>query len=166
MKDLLFIPIISLPVYLLYVYLKYGMTESISKTYRVIKGLERFWFTLTLWSIAIPVMVVGIEGVPSNWSEALFFFAGSLLALVGASPKFWSGRMELTAHLIGSYGSISLGMIASLVYFFNPATVALVGVYGAFVASQFFIKRIRISNFIYWIEVGAFVTITVILWIN
>ncbi len=166
MKELLWIPVFTVTIYLLYVYLKYGMTISISATYKHVKGWERPWFSVTLCSIAIPVMIVGIEAVPVNKSEVLFFLAGSLLCLVGASPKFWSGKMELTAHLVGSYGSIGLGMIASLVYFFNAPTIFYVGIYGLFVLSQFFVSWMRLNNYIYWVEVGAIITIITILLIN
>jgi len=166
MKQLLLIPLIIVPIYLLYVYFKYGMTKSISATYKHVKGLERPWFSFTLLSIAIPVMIVGIEAVPDNLPEVLFFIAGSLLCLVGASPKFWSGKMELTAHLIGSYGSIGLGMIACLVYFFNAPTIFYIGIYGLFVLSQFFVKWMRLPNHVYWVEVGAIIVIIFILNLN
>lgn len=166
MKELLWIPVFTVPIYLLYVYFKYGMTISISATYKHLKGLERLWFSATLVSIAIPIMIVGIESVPENLSEVLFFLAGSLLCLVAASPKFWSGKMELTAHLLGSYGSISLGMIACLVYFFNPPAIFYVGIYGLFVLSQFFMKWMRLPNHIYWVEIGAIIIILTILSIN
>jgi len=165
MKELLLVPILSLATYLLYVYIKYGMTISISETYRELKIKEKFLFTVTLWAVAIPIIIVSIETVKDQ-SPVLFFIAGSLLMLVSASPTFWSGKMELTAHLIGSYGSIGIGIVACLDYFFNPITIYISGAYILLVVVQFFIKKLRLNNFIYWLEIGAIITVTWVLYVN
>lgn len=164
MKQLLLIPIITLAVYLIYVYWRHGMTYSISSSYRKLIGWEKPFFTLTMWAVAIPIMIVGIDSVPNNWPEILFFLAGSGICLVGASPEYWSGKMELTAHLIGSYAGIGLGMLACLIYLFSPLSIILVSAYAAFVISQMFIKKLRVPNYIYWIEVVALIIVCSILY--
>ena len=166
MKALLLIPIITLTLYLIYVYWRHGMTKSISETYRKLIGWERPLFTITMWAVAIPIMIVGIESVPNNWPEVLFFLAGFDICLVGASPAFWTNKMELTAHLIGSYGGIGMGMIACLLYLFSPAVLLSVMGYLAFVIIQIFVKKLRINNYIYWMEVAALVVISGILYLN
>jgi hypothetical protein len=166
MKELLIIPFITVPIYLLYMYFKYGMTISISATYKHAKGLERLWFSATLVSIELPIMIVGIEAVQNDVSEVLFFIAGSLLCLVAASPAYWSNKMELTAHLIGSYGTISFGIIACIVYLFNPVTILLTGIYALFVISQFFINKLKLPNFKYWLEIGAIIVVPLILYLT
>jgi len=166
MKDLLFIPIITLANYLLYVYWRHEMTYSISATYRKLTGWERPLFTLTMWAVAIPIMIVGIDSVPNNSPEILFFLAGSGICLVGASPEYWTGKMELTAHLIGSYGGIGFGMLACLLYLFNPLSVILVSVYAGFVASQMLTKKLQIPNHVYWLEVAALIVVCVVLYFN
>ncbi len=163
MKALLLIPIITLTLYLIYVYWRHGMTKSISETYRKLIGWERPLFTITMWAVAIPIMIVGIESVPNNWPEVLFFLAGFGICLVGASPAFWTNKMELTAHLIGSYGGIGMGMIACVLYLFSPLTVILVSLYTAFAASQMLTTKLRIKHHIYWIEVVALLVICIIL---
>lgn len=166
MKALLLIPIITITLYLIYVYWRHGMTKSISATYKKLTGLEKPLFTITLWAVAVPVMIVGIDSVPNNWTEILFFLAGSGICLVGASPKYWSGKMELTAHLIGSYGGIGMGMIACVLYLFSPVVLILVASYLVFVIIQMFIKKLRINNYIYWIEILALINISTILYLN
>ena len=164
MKELLFIPIVSLTAYLLFVYIKYGMSYSISASYKYLQGWEKTMFTLTMWAVAIPIMIVGINKVPNNYPEILFFLAGSGICLVGASPKYWSGKMELTAHLIGSYGGIGFGMLACLLYLFQPLTITLVTGYVLFAASQILIKKLQLPNFVYWLEIVALVVISLILY--
>lgn len=165
MKALLLIPIITLTLYLIYVYWRHGMTKSISETYRKLIGWERPLFTITMWAVAIPIMIVGIESVPNNWPEVLFFLAGFGICLVGASPAYWSGKMELTAHLIGSYGGIGFGMIACVLYLFSPLTVILVSLYAAFAASQMLIKKLQVKNYVYWLEVVALIVVCSILYL-
>jgi hypothetical protein len=109
-------------------------------------------------------MIVGINKVPNNYPEILFFLAGSGICLVGASPKYWSGKMELTAHLIGSYSGIGFGMLACLLYLFQPLTITLVTGYVLFAASQILIKKLQLPNFVYWLEIVALVVISLILY--
>lgn len=166
MKYLLLIPILTLAVYLLYVRIKYGMTKSVSATYKKLKGLEKPLFTITLWAVAIPIMIVGIESAPNNYPEILFFLAGAGICLVGASPMYWSGKMEKTAHYIGSYGGIGFGMIACIIYLFSPLILLSVSLYAIFVIIQMKVKKLQLNNHIYWIEVIALVTVCAILYLS
>lgn len=165
MKYLLIIPLATLSLYLLFVYVKYGMSYSISASYRYLQGWEKVLFTLTMWAVAIPIMILGIDSVPNNYPEILFFLAGAGICLVGASPAYWSGKMELTAHLIGSYGGIGFGMIACVLYLFSPLTVILVSLYAAFAASQMLIKKLQVKNYVYWLEVVALIVVCSILYL-
>lgn len=166
MKDLIIIPVATLTLYLLFVYVKYGMSYSISASYKYLQGWEKVLFTVTMWAVAIPIMIVGIDSVPNNYPEILFFLAGSGICLVGASPEYWSGKMELTAHLVGSYSGIGFGMLACLLYLFNPLAVILVSVYAAFVASQVLTKKFQLPNYVYWLEVAALIVVCVVLYFN
>lgn len=165
MKYLLIIPLATLSLYLLFVHVKYGMSYSISASYRYLQGWEKVLFTLTMWAVAIPIMILGIDSVPNNYPEILFFLAGAGICLVGASPAYWSGKMELTAHLIGSYGGIGFGMIACVLYLFSPLTVILVSLYAAFAASQMLIKKLQVKNYVYWLEVVALIVVCSILYL-
>jgi hypothetical protein len=165
MKSLLLIPVITLTVYLLYVYWRHGMTKSISATYKKLNEWEKPFFTIVLWAVAIPVIVVGIDAVPENQPQILFFLAGSGICLVGASPKYWSGKMELIAHLIGSYGGIGLGVIACIVYLSSPLTLLLIIPFAFFVLSQT-IDDLKLQNHTYWVEIVSLLIVTAVLWLN
>jgi hypothetical protein len=142
------------------------MTHSISATYKKLTGAEKPLFTITLWAVAVPLMIVGIKSVPDNWPEILFFLAGTGICLVGASPAYWTNKMELTAHLIGSYAGIGFGMTACLIYCFSITTLTLISFYGLFILSQFFVKKIQLKNYTYWMEVLALVIICTVLFFN
>lgn len=143
--------------------MKYGMSISISSTYKFLKGIEKPLFSFVLWITALPIMIVGIDLSEGLWSQFLFFFAGAGICLVGAAPSFWTSKMEHTVHLIGSYGGIGLGMIACLVNLFSVWTAILVGVFGLFALLTLYLK---LKNHIYWIEVSAIVIVCLILLIN
>ena len=167
MKALLIIPIVALATYLLYVRIKYKMTASISDTYKIIKGWEKPWFTITLWCVAVPIIIVGIENIPENTPQILFFIAGGLIVLVSSSPEFWSNKRELTAHRIGSYGGISFGIVACLVHYYSLVTLILVTIFVVFAILQLLnIKQLKIPNHIYWIEVAAIVMVSLVLVLN
>lgn len=166
MKNLLLIPTLSITIYLIYVYVKYGMTESISKTFAKLKPWEQPFFTIMLAAVAFPIMYIGIESTDKELAKGLFFLAGSLIVLVGASPKFWESKMENTAHLIGSYGGIGIGMIACFVAGFPVLTLIPIFLFATFTLIQFFVKKWQLWNYIYWIEVSALLAVVLTLLIN
>ena len=168
MSKVLLIPVITMTAWLIYVRVRYEMTESISKTYMVItKAWEQMWFVLTLWSVALPVMAVGLEMTfVEQKSGILFFLAGTGIALVGAAPAFWLTKHEYWAHMIGSYGGIGFGIISCFIYFNDFLTFLICGAYSAFVVTQFLFKKLRINNYIYWVEVFALLTVVSVLYIN
>ncbi len=163
MKNLLLIPIFSMLIYLIYVYIKYGMTESISKTFAKLKPWEQPFFTIMLTAVAFPIMYIGIETAHTELAKGLFFLAGSLIVLVGASPKFWESRMENTAHLIGSYGGIGIGVIACFVAGFPVLSLIPVFIFVLFTGAQFLIEKSQLPNHIYWVEVMAFFSVALVL---
>ena len=165
MKNLLFISLIAPAIYLFYMYKMRGMTKSISATYKVAKGFEKIWFAVTLWAVAIPVMANGIELSQGKNFQFLFFFAGALICLVAASPVYWKDKHERTAHLIGSYGCIILGMLACLINLFSIFTLILVVAYAIFVGYQFLSVKQWVKNYVYWIEVAAIIDICLILFL-
>ena len=163
MKELLLIPVFSLAIYLLYVYFRYGMTDSISATQRLLRGFEKPWFSVTLVAVAIPIIIVGINGISGERGQFLFFLAGAAICLVAASPAYWAGKHELTAHLVGSFGGIGFGMIACLVHYFSIETVALIAGFGLFALLAWIFK---LKNHTYWVEVMALVTVVLVLYIH
>ena len=158
MKTLLLIPLLLIP-YLLYIYWRYGMTKSISETYRLTQKWEKVWFTISMFLVAIPIMIVGLDVSDPEQVLILWLLAGGLICLVGVAPVFWKGGMEHTMHMLGAIGGICCGMLALLLHCLSWFTVLFVGLFAAFTATQYLVVKIRVRNRTYWIEVAAIVTV-------
>ena len=142
--------LISVAIFLSYIgfiALKYGIQKSISESYYRLPSKQKVLFTLALWGFAIPVIILG--GMLESW---LLFLAGGLITLVGAAPAFKSLLMEYKAHMFGAYGGILLGLTA-LVVNFNLWWLVLIAVILAVII------KFTIKNYIWWIEVLAFFTV-------
>jgi hypothetical protein len=155
MKELLLLPTISLVSYLTYICIKFGIQDSISATYKIIK--QKWLFTIVLWSVALPIMIVG--------SNPLLFFAGAGIAFVGASPRYWL-KQEGTVHVIGATGGILLATLwATLSGFWWIS-----GPFTLFVAlTELKIKNKRIinlKNHTWWVEIAAFAMVLLSLFLR
>lgn len=172
MEKVLLIPIITLTTYLLYVYFRYGMTHSISATYqKLINKKEKLLLPIALWLTAFPIMTVGIYQSSTFLARILFFIAEAFILIISVAPMYWknetlNNRQQAFMHYLGSYGGIGVGMIACLVYAFNPLSIILVSLYALFVITQMLIKKLQIPNHIYWMEVVAILIISIILYSN
>ena len=129
----------------------YGVQKSISDSYYRLPKKWNFLFTLALWSFAIPVMVVG--------NNVMMFLAGAGICFVGAASNFKRLKMTKNVHMAGAFGGIIVG-IFSVIFDFNALPLALVAI-----AFSIFLK-IFAKNYIWWIEVTAFVTIWLTLYIS
>lgn len=162
MENLLFVSIISMGSYLLWYHRKYGMTGSISATFKGLQKKEKILMPLTLWATAFPIMIVGVLKAPTVITKVLFGVAGGLILLISVSPMYWkkktkNNRIQSLIHYIGSYGGIGIGMVACLLSFSSLPTILIIIAYIAFVASQMLLKWKFINNHIYWIEVIAII---------
>lgn len=145
---LLLISAVIFVSYTQYIAFKYGIQKSISESYYRLKENKESLaiFTLALWGFAIPVIIVG-GSMGSFW----LFFAGALITLVGAAPGFKDLLMEYKAHMFGAYGGVLLGMV-------GIAFLGQIGLVLSFITGSIII-RLAIKNYIWWVEVAAFVTI-------
>jgi hypothetical protein len=108
--QLLIVLIISLAIwhwYTIMVWIKFGITHSISESYRYFEGWKKVWFTLWAWGVAATLIWVS--------SSIIGFCAGGCLALVGAAPAC-NDRWQNTLHMIGTYGAIGLGMLMLVIF--------------------------------------------------
>lgn len=163
MNVLFFFPLL-LAAYLCYIYWRYGMTKSISATAKKHRyGWEKAAFAAALWlGIAIPFIVLGIETARKPNFEFLWFLAGAGIAFVGAAQVFWNGGMEYRVHMIGTYAGIVLGMLAILITISTWWAIVLVVLFSGFALQMLpfsFIKKYRLPNHIYWVEVAAICTV-------
>lgn len=152
MDWLLLIPTITLTGYLAYIWRTFGILPSISDSYRHIK--QKWLFTLVLWSISFPVIIVG--------SDPLLFFAGVGIAFVGAAPKFWQD-LEGKVHVAGAIGGIALGTIWTIFsgfWWLGVPFIVFAALVGLKVKGKYLIK---INNHTWWVEVAAFAMILIAL---
>lgn len=162
MKPLLLIPLLLVP-YLLHVRYRYGMTGSISDTYRLTKKWEKVWFTLSLWAVAIPIMVVGFSQSNPDQVLILWLLAGGGICLVGAAPIFWKGGMEYKAHMVGAIGGIFSGILAVVIHCFSWFSLFGAILFILFFVSQKFTTKYRINNSTYWVELVALLVVGLVL---
>lgn len=138
-------------LYLGYVIDRYGVQKSISMTYYLLPVKQKYLFTLALWGFAIPVMIVG--------NTPLLFFAGALIGVVATAPMFQGSKMEFYMHMSGAYGGIILAYLSLIIdfqmYYFAAGVLAL-----CIVLYKYAI------NYIFYIEVAAFLSIWGALFIN
>jgi hypothetical protein len=128
--------------YVIGIWSKFGILNSISESAYHIKN--KALFTLFIWSVSIPIMIVGSTG--------LMFMAGALLAFVGASPMF-KEDMEGKVHVVGATGGIMLGFAGMIL---NFGLWPLAVIQGAFTLGAILFK---LKNHTWWIEVLAFILI-------
>lgn len=129
--------------YLLLVSFSFGICSSISATYNYFSGGRKVYYTLFIWGIAIPLMIVS--------NTALGWWAGAVLAIDGAAPATSKDKLQEFLHIFGAGGGIILGM---LTLWMNFNLWYLVIIFGLFTA---FSKWLRYKNHIWWIEVAALV---------
>lgn len=133
--------------YLTFIIYKFGFLSAISASYYELRDLSRSLFTFFIWSVALPLMIVGVSETP------FMFFAGAFLSFVGAAPQYKDGGMEERVHNTGAIGGIGFGFLSMLMVFEH---YWLCGVLLGFVILSYLTK---FKNYIWWIEILAFVTI-------
>ena len=144
--------IFSIVVFLSYVLLiarKYGVQLSISETARTL-GKRKYIFTLWLWLWLFPLVFVA----PND----LFIGAIMVEIFVGAAAMFWNHKLEKTVHMVASIGGIALGLL-SVGFAFGFAWVF-------WVLAIMGITLLATKNKIWWIEIIAFLGITLPLIFN
>lgn len=121
-----------------YVWVKYGILDSISASWYAL-GKKSWLFTLFLWSISLPLCVMG---------NAWFVVAGACLCFTGAAAAY-KQKMTNTVHYIGAVGGITLslaGLIQNGIWW--PAV--------AFAITAIILRRLKLKNLTWWVEVAAF----------
>lgn len=121
--------------------------KSISDSYYSLPNKLKPLFTLALWGVAIPVMIAG--------NDMTMFFAGAGIAFVGAAPAFSSHKIEKGVHMAGAIIGISFGLLG-LFFMFKEYAIAGIGI-----SLVLILLGIRPKNFIWWIEIIAFLTIII-----
>lgn len=159
MKILLLIAPLIMCGYLIFVYLKYGMTKSISATHPKLAEKEK-WMFGTMW-VAYATCILMVFS--SRW----FIGASMMLALVAANPNYWDKPgLQDDLHFIGSYSVVTLGYVGLIMQhvFYGSLITALFIIFALGVELNFrFFKKVK--NDTYWQEVFAALTIPLTLYV-
>lgn len=137
-----------------YVWKKYGVLKSISDSYYKLSGGRKAWFTLFIWSVAIPFLIIG--------ETPLMFLAGSLLAFVGAAPAF-KEELEGKVHVVGATGGIIIGFVSMAFEFKDYLLPAIMLGFLLYALPKRLPKKLDkdwingIKNETWWIETTAFI---------
>ena len=174
MKTLALHAPLLLGLYLIVMYVKYGMTKDISSTAKHhTHAWEKAAFSVALWlGISIPFMALGFEASEGSPWQFLWLFAGGGIGFVGAAQVFWRGGIEERVHVAGALGGICAGMLAILLTQFSWLNLFLVLAFVVFALVQYlpqtfaarykWLKVIRVKNSTYWIEVAAIVVVELV----
>ena len=93
-------------VYNVIVYLKFGLLKSVSASFYSI-GKSGYLFTLTLWAVAILLII--------SHPNPLMFLSGAFLCFTAATPDY-KDKQPGIIHITGATGSMVLAF-ASLIIF-------------------------------------------------
>jgi hypothetical protein len=139
--------------YVLFISVKYGIQPSVSESYYRLPRKFQGVFTLATWGYAIPAMVIGLDMT----GNGLVFLAGSSIAFVGASPAFKKMGIERTVHTVGAI----VGVFASQVFITAILGMWWITLSFAALSALAFIWKRMYTNFIWWVEIFAFLSISV-----
>ena len=138
--------------YVSFIWIKYGIQESISDSYYVLPNNLKLLFTLFCWGFAIPAIIVGVN-LSDNY---LMFLAGAGIGFVGAATAF-KEKMTRTVHMIGAYSGVAFSQL-SIAIDFKMYYVNIL-----FIVLSLIIIAYKIKNHIWWLEILAFSIICYVL---
>ncbi len=130
--------------FIIFIWIKYGVRQSLSESYYVLGKNRNYIFTLFWWFFMIPVMIVS--------STPLIFFAGSGICFVGAAPSFRE-RLEGKVHVISAVLGIVLSMLSLAVDFHYWISVIV------FSIITLLVVFLKIRNRTWWIEITAVIVL-------
>ena len=141
----------SFPLYILYILWRnnWKVLHSVSDSWYVLKlkeHNEEILFTIFTYFLGIGTLL-------QYYLNPIFFIAGMGFFWVGTQTQFRGESIKETIHYLGIGGSlIGLGLTFSWI----PLLLMLVG--GGVM------KLLKINNFLWWVEMLAFILVIVGLW--
>lgn len=145
--------------YISFIVGRYGILPSISDSYYRLPKKLRILFTLFCWGFALPAAIIGID-LTDNF---LMFFAGSGIMFVGAAAEFQE-KMTKTVHFTGAaIGIISAQLSTAIDFHLYYVNIIFIVLSLAILLG----KRLNIlKNYLWWIEIVAFVLVCYVLGYN
>lgn len=159
MNHFLYVPIIIFVIYISWVIYLNGVPSSISDSYYVLGKKNRQLsdlFTLFCWFVSIPLLVYWIDLRPDDF-DLLPFIACSSLVFVGGSPMFkrsFEGRIHKVSAIL-----CSVSTYIWLVCYSNTLLVTFSAI--TLILTYIFVE----SNRLFWLEMIAFVTLFIAMFI-
>jgi hypothetical protein len=103
----------------------------------------------------MPAIIIGTI----QTDNFIMFLAGSGIAFVGAAAAF-KQKLTKTVHFVGAYGGVVLSHI-SIIYDYKMWYVTAL-----FVILALTLELLRVKNKIWWQEVLAFISISIVLYLH
>jgi hypothetical protein len=147
---------ITFPIYITYILWrnKWKVLHSISDSWYILKkeeNHEEILFTIFTY-------LLGIGTLLQYYIHPLFFLAGMGFFWVGTQTQFRGESIKGTIHYVGAVLGIFLSLFGLLLNgIWLPTLIMGIGIGG--------MKYFKIPNFIWWVEILAFLTIIWGLWI-
>jgi hypothetical protein len=152
LNQLLFVLLIGTFVsYVFYIAIKFGIQRSISQSYYVLPNKQKILFTLFIWGISLPIIVIG--------ATPLMFFSGGMMMFVGAATSFKDGKLTFNVHMTSAFGGIILSQVSTIVDFNMWYLTLLFGI----ISLILFLLKVK---YFWWIEMLAFISIIITLGAN
>lgn len=146
---------ISFPLYITYILWRnnWKVLHSVSDSWYVLKQKERneeILFTIFTYFLGIGTLL-------QYYIHPLFFIAGMGFFWVGTQTQFRGESIKETIHYLGAVLGIGGSLIGlSLIGVWVPLLIMLVG--GGIM------KLLKINNFLWWVEILAFILVIGGLW--
>lgn len=148
---------ISFPIYILYILWRnnWKVLHSVSDSWYILKGHERheeIYFTIFTYFLGIGTLL-------QYYLHPLFFLGGMGFFWVGTQTQFRGESVKETIHYLGAVLGIGCSLIGlGLTLSWIPLLLLLLG--GGIM------KLLKITNFLWWIEMLAFLVIIIGLWVG
>ena len=146
---------ISFPLYVTYILWRnnWKVLHSVSDSWYILKQHERneeILFTIFTYFLGIGTLL-------QYYIHPLFFFAGMGFFWVGTQTQFRGISIKETIHYLGAVLGIGGSLIGlGLTFSWIPLLLMLIG--GGIM------KLLKINNFLWWVEILAFILVIVGLW--
>lgn len=141
--------LLVLPIYVYYVYRKFGVQKSISMSYYCFKPKDRWKFQLTIWVTAC--------GGALTFQTTLGYVASGLLLMVALFPTI-KEEWHKVVHMFGAISSIILYFMSTYIDFHQKiAIISMLIVSGGLCIYDSLYNDEKDSDLIWNIEISAFI---------
>ena len=137
--------------YISFIVSKYGVIPSISESYYRLPYSLKILFTLFIWGLAVPIMIVA--------STPLMLLACGFICVVGVTQTF---KLKLVGaiHSLAAIIGIGIGVLSLFFEFRTPLTAI------AIIIGIALLNIFKVNNKTWWSEIIAFTLILLSLFLT